>query len=444
MAEPIFHPRTPRGGLNQDDSILTPSPGLAGSLFEDGDYRYARNVRINSTRGSNAGDMENIRGTLEVTDYWAKQRITDVENFNDLSAWEESSPGWSVSAGVLQYSMSAFVQVTPMLFKPLPGSSSSLDIEFSVRAEAGDPPILNPGDSLDELILDVVFLKDGAELSSTGFTFPTDTGSFIDRRVQVSVPQGATHIGLRVRKANSKSESIFIEADVEVNYFNISYTQWQQASRPQGNEKVIGKYSDRETMRLYYAVYNDQGNHCLRYWDPATNRIYELLRWSGLKFEPDYFVKMAKLDNWLAFTDRNNRPRLIDVDTITDLALALGSDFREFHISFHKWAPLCPPIVKTFFTAGQYKFRGKGVFQFSYRYIYYGGLRSRYSPVSNPVPMVEVANKTLIQYNIRVHLAGVILDDPDADVEWTYFGHDSVKFKRAVEYIEIALDRKST
>src|SRR5690606_1950191 len=172
MAEPIYHPWAPRGGMNQDDSLINNSPGLASSLFESGDYRYARNVRINASHGSNSGDIENIRGTLEVTDYWAKQRITDVENFNDLSAWEESSPGWSVSAGVLQYSMNAFVQVTPMLFKPLPGSSSSVDIEFSARAEAGDPPpILNPGDSLDELILYVVFLQDGAELSSTGVTF---------------------------------------------------------------------------------------------------------------------------------------------------------------------------------------------------------------------------------------------------------------------------------
>src|SRR5690606_27539606 len=127
-------------------------------------------------------------------------------------------------------------------------------------------------------------------------------------------------------------------------------------------------YPDREGLKLYYAVYNDNGNHCLRYWDPVADSVFELLRWPGLKFEHSTFVKMAKIGEWLSITDRENRPRLINTDTITDLWLGLGSNFREFHISMHKWAPLAPPIIKTFFETGVYKFRNKGVFQFAYRY----------------------------------------------------------------------------
>src|SRR5690606_36736204 len=92
MAEPLFQPWTPRGGMNQDDSAIVPSPGLAGSLFEDGDFRYGRNIRINSSRGPNFGDAENIRGTAEVTDYWVKQIANEDDNLNSLDGWSELIP----------------------------------------------------------------------------------------------------------------------------------------------------------------------------------------------------------------------------------------------------------------------------------------------------------------------------------------------------------------
>src|SRR5690606_4634007 len=136
MAEPIYHPWTPRGGLNQDDSILTPSPGLAGSLFEDGDYRYARNVRINSTRGSNAGDIENIRGTLEVTDYYVKQLSSASEQFNDLDAWSiiDFHGNWAIDSGAAKVTLSGGSTRTDALYKPLT-TEGTVNISVSIRAE---------------------------------------------------------------------------------------------------------------------------------------------------------------------------------------------------------------------------------------------------------------------------------------------------------------------
>lgn len=59
------------GGMNQDDSIITPPPGTDGiSLFSAGDYKYALNARVGASRSDNLGDIENIRGTLEVTNYY--------------------------------------------------------------------------------------------------------------------------------------------------------------------------------------------------------------------------------------------------------------------------------------------------------------------------------------------------------------------------------------
>lgn len=296
MADQQFQIITPSGGMNQDDSIVTPSRDAAGhSSFEGGDYRYALNARIGSSRDDDFGDLEILRDTVEVTSYFIRQ-----------------------------------------------------------------------------------------------------------------------------------------------------FGEWVSGTKPSGTEKVIGKYEDVEFQRLYFAVYNSNNNHCLRYYDPITNAIYELLKWSGLKFQPTYFVKMAKLDNWLAFTDRNNAPRLMDTRTISDLFNDLTiTNFREFHISFHKWAPVMPPILYSFYdgvTNNHDKLKEK-VYPFSYRYIYYGGMRSRWSPISiwgDPTDSLSGGITTGRITSINISIPGFILDNPDANIQYNYFNHTDIKFYRAVEFVEIA------
>lgn len=68
MAEVILFPG---GGLNQEDSVLTPPLGNDGhSLFEAGDYRYALNCRIGASQGTNTGALENLPSTLLVNSYY--------------------------------------------------------------------------------------------------------------------------------------------------------------------------------------------------------------------------------------------------------------------------------------------------------------------------------------------------------------------------------------
>lgn len=431
---------TPRGGMNSDDSLVTPSPGLTDSLFPAGDYRYALNARLGSSRNDSFGDFENIRGTTEVTDYWVRQAVVTEETFDTLDAWSQVSSGWIANGGAAERTMSEFLQRTTVIYRPL-SPTQRVTVLYRVK---GVPDGGNPIESTDTLYFEIVFLTDGIEIESKIYSFQAALAFFTEATVQVNVPEGANQIGFRVTKSFNKDSGFVLKGLIaQVSQFNFTYNTYVAGSRPTGNEKVIGRLEDREFNRLYYAVYNDEDNHCIRFWDPSTARVYELLQWSGLKYQPYYYVKMAKLDAWLGSTDRNNRPRLMNTDTIGDLYLSLGdSDFREFHIAFHKWAPLCPPITKTFFNSGVYAFRGKGVFQFCYRYIYYGGLRSRYSPISTAQPMEEVVDQSVsIQYNIRISIPGVILDDPDVDAEWNYFGHDDPKFIQAVEYIEIAFRR---
>lgn len=64
---PIKSILIPSGGMNQDDSPITPPPGSgAHSLFESGDYRYAKNAHIGSTNENNEGALENFPSTLPV------------------------------------------------------------------------------------------------------------------------------------------------------------------------------------------------------------------------------------------------------------------------------------------------------------------------------------------------------------------------------------------
>ena len=75
--------------MNQDDSLVTPSKDSAGkNMFEAGDYRYALNARIGSSRSDHFGDLENIRDTVEVTEYYAAQNLFTNPTFDgNLDGW---------------------------------------------------------------------------------------------------------------------------------------------------------------------------------------------------------------------------------------------------------------------------------------------------------------------------------------------------------------------
>jgi hypothetical protein len=68
MAEQIIYLS---GKLNQDDSLYTPIAGSGGiNSFQQGDYRYALNVRIGSSIENNTGAVENLASTLVVENYY--------------------------------------------------------------------------------------------------------------------------------------------------------------------------------------------------------------------------------------------------------------------------------------------------------------------------------------------------------------------------------------
>lgn len=428
-AQSIF---TPSGGMNQDDSIVTPMPGSESgtSLFQAGDYRYALNSRIGSSREDNFGDLEIIRDTVEVTDFVAyTSLVTNPDFTGSLEPWAQLGVGipwtYSVNKAIL-----STVLVGPassqLIYQNITFFNKKINVSFSYNIITG----FNLGFDLNISFLNGTTTISTQKINSVGYN-PSETKS-----LQLDIPDGCNRIGFRVT-GNS-----FGTGQIEFDYLRVN--GFTATTRPAGDEKTIGRYEDSEFQRLYYAVYNSAGNHAIRYFDPLLNVVFEILRWSGLNFQSNYFVKFAKLDNWMAFTDRNNNPRLIDTDGISELYTNLGSvNFREFHISFHKWAPVMPPVTRTYWdgvTNNIEKLKEK-TYQWAYRYVYKGNLRSRFSPssVANNKPQFSngTASGDPAITAIELYIPGIIYDDPSASTEYNYFNHNDVKFLSAVQAIEI-------
>lgn len=418
----------PVGNMNQDDSIINPTKNSAGrNAFGLGDYKYALNARIGSSRSDNFNDLEILKGTAEVTNYRVRSQLFTNPTFTG------SMTGWlTIDVGVGDWTyFSNNVIISPasgdIIYQPIsvtPGDIHTVRYNYA----------MNPA-TVTGFRFEIVYLNGTTVISSEVISRKTNATS-VTGFFTAEIPVGCDGIGYR---AIGTAVGVSIFALSEASFYG-----WGAGSRPAGTEKVIGKEEDKEHNRLYYCVYNSNDDHCIRFYDPSENSVFELLKWDGLAFEETYFVSMALIDSFMGITDRNNSPRLFDVDTISDLFLALGSEFREYHISFHKWAPTMPPIIRAYYdgaTNNYQKFENK-VYQFSYRYIYKGRLKSRWSPISN-VGQNFLGNSGNQITAIEIYNPGILLDDPGAAVQYNYFGHDNQKFTDAVEFIEYGFRESS-
>lgn len=414
--------------MNQDDSLINPSANNAGkSLFGAGDYRYALNGKIGTSRTNNYNDFEIIRSMVEVTEYHTRSQVFVNPDFSSsLSPWAQtadqvSATVWAFVSGNARMSSTSFFYTSPVIYQTLVPPIAGLVNAISAR--------ITIEDVVHYTSLKVVYMN-GASIISEETILTGISGTVLLNTV-VTPPVGCDGIGLRI--VGSSSTDVTFDLEYFNNYINTVGT------KPSGDEKVIGKLNDPETRRVYYCVYNSEGNHCIRYYDKVTNAVYEILQWSGLNYQSDYFVSMAKLDNWLAMTDRNNSPRLVDINTIGNLKNSLGSDFREFHISHHRWAPIMPPVLRNYsdgVTNNWEKFKTKYL-QFAYQYVYAGNMKSRFSPMSALAQ--DFTNNAASYYitSIEIFIPGIFLDEPGAATEYNYFNHENVKFTSQVEKIII-------
>lgn len=418
---------TPSGGMNQDDSIVTPTPDLEGqvSLFQHGDYRYALNMRIGSSRDDSMGDGQVIKSTRKVTGYFVRVNGFDNPEFiGSIAPWEQivDVSGWvwsSVSLGCAQIPVSDH----SIIYQAISNPKGTIQYRYQ-----------QDGFKVTDFVLQMVLLNGTSIISTVDLdTRTANPGQNIVGSYDFDAPDNCTAVGLRV-----------LGNQIHPGFFRLLYAQffgWEAGSSPVDVNKTIGKYEDAEFLKVWNCIGNSDA---IRYYDLVTDAIYEVIRWSGLNWNLNSFVSCAKLDNWLVLTDRNNAPRLIDTNTISELYTSLGSNFREFHISFHKWSPVGAPIVKLYYDGSTNRvdrLKNK-MWQFSYRYIYYGNLQSRWSPIS-VAACVRYSDAEGQSFRpttgISVYIPGLFLDENGDTIDYNYFNHGNVKCTAAIEKIQIAV-----
>lgn len=422
---------TPAGGMNQDDSVLVPTPDYAGrNAFAQGDYKYALNSRIGSSRSDNFGDLEILKGTTEVTAYKVRSIVNTNSDFSSgLTGWSQvavsGGVAWVNSFGI-GFAFGVGSSVSDILYQDVApfGKRMGIGIKVSIPYLASSSSIV------------IHFMNGSTILQSQTIITDQNEGGLAShvyaKYMNIELPSGCNRIGMQ-----AFATSLIGGSSIAINYFQ--FFDWIAGTRPTGIEKVIGKYENKEFNTIYYHVYNASGNHCLRAYDPVAAVIFEILQWSGLDYASTYFESSAMVDNFIGWTDRNNSPRMVDVYSIGDLMLILGSDFREYHISFHRWAPTLPPVLRAYYdsvTNNYLKFENKD-YQFAYREIYQNHLRSRWSPVSGVGQNFVVGSGSEIT-SIEIFIPGSTLDDPGVATQYNYFNNDDIKFTSVVEEIEIA------
>src|SRR6185503_1386368 len=126
------------GGMNQDDSVVTPSANAAGrNSFGLGDYKYALNARIGSSKSDNFGDVEILKGTVEVTDYRVRGVVNTNPDFSGgLTGWSQVAVSggtpWAVITGVsFAFGVSGISDILYQSISPT-GKRMGLRVKISV------------------------------------------------------------------------------------------------------------------------------------------------------------------------------------------------------------------------------------------------------------------------------------------------------------------------
>ena len=277
-----------------------------------------------------------------------------------------------------------------------------------------------------------VFIPLGGMNQDDGYFNPAP-----DAEGRSAFEQGDFRYAQNVRTGISNSDNIG-DAEILVSSLKVTtYKVWNGASWvggsiPTGDNFPVGKHEDKQLRKVFFIRYNSNNQHTICEYRIQERAVYELLCWDGLKLAAKGYVSMTRIGNYLIFTDNKNKPRIIDFTNIYSLKSTLGLKFCEFHISFSKWAPVAPPTLRGFVIGDGVPELAKGLFQFSYRYVYIGGFRSRWSPLSQCVSSLY---GTVAMNSIRVSHPGLIYDSVDIN---NPRNHQDEEFYRVVDYIELA------
>lgn len=162
---------------------------------------------------------------------------------------------------------------------------------------------------------------------------------------------------------------------------------------PTGTNTVIGAIPVEDVNKLYYFVYNSNGDHSILEYDSINDTITKVLEDSILNFQTTNTIQgrgmiLENGDTLLYFTDDLNPVRKINVQKAIDHTLGLSTGYpsplTEEYIEVLKYPPVNKPefVFATDTDQAINNVAGK-MFQFAYRYVYDDGEVSAYSPYSD-------------------------------------------------------------
>jgi hypothetical protein len=236
---------------------------------------------------------------------------------------------------------------------------------------------------------------------------------------------------------------------------NIESNTLIAGTRPAGLNKTIGAAGFELTRNAYAFVYNSQQKNLmvkLAYDTNTQTNIFENLTNSAsvniLPLNTEYYVNDIKLinDKFLAFTDGNMQPRLINVDKLADgTYISQYGSITEDDMLIIKAQGLIPATCTYGDDAGQSVnlLQGK-LFQFLYQYVYSENEYSAWSTRSKrPVPTQEstpsfgtnvaINNHIVVKINIGTNRV------KDVNVGARYSNYDWFTIKSASRAYILAL-----
>ena len=167
---------------------------------------------------------------------------------------------------------------------------------------------------------------------------------------------------------------------------------------PAGSNECIGSFFDSVKQRIIWFNYNSNGDNGIYSLDLKTETVSTIFICGTdsatdiFNFNLDYPVHSCNIvyrepgeGDLLYWTDGYNRPRYLNVDTVSSLA-----PFTEDMINAAKNAPLVPPSVQyASNSAVNVNNLRKKLFRACYRWVYKNGEKSTFSPISKmPLPTI--------------------------------------------------------
>lgn len=162
---------------------------------------------------------------------------------------------------------------------------------------------------------------------------------------------------------------------------------------PEGNNFCIGRLPDEKGNRMFYWVWNSEGNHSILQYNAITNDIEIVVQSPILNFDKKHkVINPVLIGDLLYWVDKGfNDARKINIKKAKDLNAYGGINIFPDAISAYKKAPFYPPILayQTDETRNQNLFYGH-LIKATYRYIYDDGEYSVFSDWSKvPLPINE-------------------------------------------------------